>query len=92
MRCRLFDQVKKLVGNERDVIVLVGNERDVIVLGDGELDGTDWLTAIEQTDWLTAIEQTGWLTAIEQTGWQYVCRTAKNACLYEAGNAFCGAD
>ena len=83
MRCRLFDQVKKLVGNERDVIVLVGNERDVIVLGDGELDGTDWLTAIEQTDWLTAIEQ---------TGWQYVCRTAKNACLYEAGNAFCEAD
>ena len=64
LHCRLFDQVKKLVGNAHEVIVL----------GDGEFDGTDWLTAIEQT------------------GWQYVCRTAKNACLYEAGNAFCGAD
>ena len=56
LHCRLFEQVKKLVGAEREVIVL----------GDGEFDGTDWLAAIAET------------------GWQYVRRTAKNACLYEA--------
>ena len=64
LHCRLFAEIKKLVGDAHEVIVL----------GDGEFDGTEWLTAIAQT------------------GWQYVCRTAKNVCLYEAGVEFCGAD
>ena len=35
---------------------------------------------------------TQWLAAMEQAGWQYVCRTAKNVCLYEAGVEFFGTD
>ena len=60
LHCRLFQQAKNLVGEERAVIFL----------GDGEFAGTDLLTAIEQA------------------GWQFVCRTAKNACLYEDGAEF----
>lgn len=31
---------------------------------------------------------TGLLQTLEAVGWQYVCRTAKNICLYEVGEAF----
>lgn len=60
LHCRLFPQVK----------ALLTDEREVVFLGDGEFDGTDLLTALEQA------------------GWQLVCRTAKNACLYEEGVPF----
>lgn len=64
LHCRLFQQVK----------ALIGEEREVVFLGDGEFDGTDLLAGLEQA------------------GWQWVCRTAKNACLYEDGIAFQGTD
>ena len=49
---------------------MVPDNSDVVIVGDGEFDGENFLTTIQNL------------------GWSYVCRTAKNAVLYEDGEGF----
>jgi hypothetical protein len=49
---------------------LLPKERSVVFLGDGEFDGVELLTTLQNL------------------GWNYVCRTAKNVVLTEAGDRF----
>ena len=61
LHCQLVQQAQAL---------LAGTPHEILFPGDGEFDGIQLLSTLQEA------------------GWQYVCRTAKNTCLYEEGVEF----